>query len=111
MKIRVGFVSNSSSSSFCAWGIHIDGIHHEKDYNLIESIKKEFEDTQIEIIHEYECDRLYIGMPYEVLDDHETGQQFKDKTKLIINKALNKSRYKDLHPLPGFKFYNEEIHH
>lgn len=111
MKIRLGFVSNSSSSSFCAWGIHFENIKHDDDADFIDAMKKEFEDTPVEIIHEWENERLYLGLSYDNLKDDETGRQFKDRAEKEIKKVLKKSKYKDFNPLPMFRFYNEELNY
>lgn len=90
MKIRKGFVSNSSSSSFCCFGLYID---NNKDLEKIEKsvIKYFLNDIQINEFDDYPpyeltelvCDFFnthdlvscyehlgcYIGFPPEISDD------------------------------------------
>ena len=73
MKIRNGFVSNSSSSSFCIYGTSVD-----IDGNIEEMI----ENTGLEIHNYY--DTIYVGRSWSSIKDDETGAQFKES----VNKAL-----------------------
>lgn len=73
MKIRIGFVSNSSNTSFCIYGIYI---------------KNDSEDLQeaIRILDLYQHygqdeDGLYVGKQWSDIKDDETGKQFKDSVK------------------------------
>lgn len=117
MKIRNGFVSNSSSSSFIAYGKEVNLTNEEilkaikkidkgKYKELIEEYKEE--DWDIDDLDSYELYEIlgdlleksieyctnddggcYFGIPYENIGDDETGRQFKDR----IENAL-----KDLDP-------------
>lgn len=79
MKIRLGFVSNSSSSSFCIWGVYLD---RDKYRELEETI----EDTDLEI-HSTPWDSYAVGRCFSSIKDDETGAQFKqgvvDKLALV----------------------------
>jgi len=95
MKIRKGFVSNSSSSSFCLYAACIE---LEEFYALAEKlgapvhlIESEREGESLELSYEiklpkgFECtvdcgeepSYYIIGRTYESLKDDETGAEFK----------------------------------
>ena len=42
MKTRQGFVSNSSSSSFCIYGAEFDDIQNQAGGHIVESMKKDY---------------------------------------------------------------------
>ena len=87
MKIRLGFVSNSSSSSFCIWGIYIDRDDHENF--------EQFEDTIEQLgleIHSTPWDSYAVGRSFSSIKDDETGAQFKQglADKLTLAGVNNK---------------------
>jgi hypothetical protein len=93
MKIRSGFVSNSSSSSFCILGVEVDS----ETYDKVTSIGyKERTSTTLDSESSISCeDYHYIGYSPEKLGDDETLNQFKDRlvaeaTKLGI--TIDKSK-------------------
>lgn len=71
MKIRTGFVSNSSSSSFCLLGLSFET---ENDAPKREKSKLDFE---------YACndgdDFVYLGLKPEKMNNEETLLQFKQR--------------------------------
>ena len=90
MKIRQGFVSNSSSSSFHIYGAQVDESEIRKI--LIEQKKateEELEEYGVgEFIHELDSpglacypvpdwDCVFIGRRYSSIKDDETGRDFK----------------------------------
>jgi hypothetical protein len=77
MKTRNGFVSNSSSSSFCILGVEVDN----ETYDKVSSIGyKERTPTTLDAEFSISCeDYRYIGYNPEKLGDDETLNQFKDR--------------------------------
>lgn len=71
MKTRLGFVSNSSSSSFCIWGAYING-YEGKLTELITLI----ENSGLEW-HQTPQDSVAVGRSFTSIKNDETGAQFK----------------------------------
>ena len=121
MKIRQGFVSNSSSSSFCVWGARIDfdaikGIleskgfidEDDKDFNADPSTivsdflcSEKINETTLDFVASWDSECLYIGRPYDSLKDNETGKQFKEQAEKDMAQILGKE--------VKCKFINEEV--
>jgi hypothetical protein len=78
MKTRHGFVANSSSSSFCIYG----AIVSRDDDDIYEKAED----------HGLECrcpsDDYYIGLSWSDVKDDETGAQFKERVRELIEKAF-----------------------
>ena len=107
MKIRNGFVSNSSSSSFIIYGASFDTYDTEieqliKTHLTVEQ-KEELvagDDTLeyllpklgLEIYEDYEMGEIFFGKSWSKVGDEETGKQFKDsvdeKLKEIFGKPI-----------------------
>ena len=78
MKIRAGFVSNSSSVSFCIYGIWVD--HPE------EELWEVAEGLGLYCHRDQYGDGLYIGRTWKTIGDDETGKQFKETTQEKVDK-------------------------
>ncbi|MFA5247868.1 MAG: hypothetical protein WC415_01290 [Patescibacteria group bacterium] len=93
MKIRMGFVSNSSSSSFLIVGMIIDEIpkEYEDDYDWLESMqKKHTELTDFEMHYPYEGDSgCYIGVSYDKMGMDETKRAFLSRVQNGCNIICN----------------------
>lgn len=98
MKIRNGFVSNSSSSSFLIFGIYIDDISEltplvsEEDMNIYDIMENIIPGN---VLHWYiipwDEDDVYIGLDWDQVQDDETGAEFKTRVTDLINQYLGKS--------------------
>jgi hypothetical protein len=142
MKVRTGFVSNSSSSSFCAYGVYVGEpkelyikfrktqpeLYDEFVEHVVESYGKHDEEKREEIrglltteldstenswendwrycewgwtlqdflskrgyaniCIDYGEECIYMTRDYETLGDNETGKEFRETTKEIIEKLI-----------------------
>lgn len=107
MKIRNGFVSNSSSSSFCIYGTYIQDpslLTAEFREKLMKELGKdsweqveedcdsyEMRDTISDLLgmsfygYEHNC----IGLEPDAIGDDETGRQFKNRVQDVIRSAFD----------------------
>lgn len=86
MKIRTGFVSNSSSSSFCILGVLIQ----REEFNEIRERIFDYGLLYECGISNYKDTDAIIGFcPWHMKED-ETFAQFKDRVKEALNKVLKK---------------------
>lgn len=81
MKIRMGFVSNSSTTSFCIYGIGLPkSIHIQlpKGYSL-------------ERFQDYSDFKYAIGRDFSTIEDNETGKEFRESVKKTLRELLNQN--------------------
>lgn len=88
MKIRMGFVSNSSSTSFCICGVYLTNTELKKHFNIDTIWDIE---TLTENLHrqsqEYD-DGGYIGVSIDKMRDYQTLLNFKQYSLEELNKAV-----------------------
>ena len=90
MKIRTGFVSNSSSTSFCIVGYYTP-LSSSSDEDKIDDIQQDLEAAGVDVIHlpdSYETEPVYIGLNITDMNDDETLKQFKDRAEKLIRDIL-----------------------
>ena len=88
MKIRNGFVSNSSSSSFCLYGVSFDSSEVFKNDGDNDLYTKADEVG----LNYYNMDGCaeYVGLSFTSIKDDETGAQFKERATKLVSEFLGK---------------------
>jgi hypothetical protein len=103
MKVRLGFVSNSSASSFCIYGAAFENDEVKKMLGIKDDESVEDDDGDYGIVEKLEkktgltCggwgadyDTFYIGRSYDTLKDDETGKQFKESVEKKLKELFGK---------------------
>lgn len=121
MKIRSGFVSNSSSSSFCIYGTQvkyddfINGVknafkNNQEIISVIEQIEEEYNsrsesiESILSLLNRHNlnnvCDyyyipeeysSYYIGREFSGIKDNETGKEFKEGVEKFLKNILGEN--------------------
>lgn len=91
MKIRFGFVSNSSTTSFCLYGGMIDDKEDKDGNSPAENKIKEMNSfLQRKMTQGYGDwdNNVMIGLPPESIKDDETGAEFKKRVEDEIRRVF-----------------------
>ena len=80
MKVRKGFISNSSTTSFLIYGVQVF-TEEEIDYKLLKKLSLEYYVGESE---------HYVGRSWGDVEDNETGKEFKDRIITKIDQIKNK---------------------
>lgn len=85
MKVRNGFVSNSSSSSFLIYGLNLEDISYELENEISNGLK----DTDLDTYRAPYGD-CFVGASWDSVGDNETGAQFKARVASTTLECLSK---------------------
>ena len=94
MKIRIGFISNSSSSSFLIYGTPVEG--NGEDRVSIDKIENQLgeEKSFLELEYNPMYDSiLYVGLSWGHIKDDETGKQFKERIEKEVKRIFKEEKY------------------
>jgi len=84
MKVRIGFVSNSSTSSFCIYGCNCSGLF---DYEIGEEMSRKT-DYFLEYYNIEDGEIQCLGFSLKQIKDDQTMGQFKEEARKVIRQLF-----------------------
>lgn len=96
MRIRTGFVSNSSSTSFCIYGTFLTTKCDDEYEPILPFSEDDIKTLGLCRYTDYDFDDIvyvYIGRHWCDIEDDETGAAFKQDVKEKITKLLDEAGY------------------
>jgi hypothetical protein len=87
VKKRFGFVSNSSSSSFCIYGIKLDGSNISEE--TLDRLRNDDIPEGLDF-HSILGEEFYLGRSWAKIRDDQTGLQFKQEVEKLITELAGK---------------------
>lgn len=90
MKIRQGFVSNSSTTSFTIYGCEVERSEDDEDDMDSDSFVEKASAFGLECYNDYDQERFYVGLSPTEIGDDETGRLFKKRAEGKIEEFLGK---------------------
>jgi hypothetical protein len=91
MKIRQGFVSNSSTTSFCIYGAFLETYVGHGWAECHSDMWSEVKKYNLEI-HADQNRGYYIGRSWDTIQDDQTGKQFKESIKEALKEMTGKDQ-------------------
>jgi len=93
MKSRLGFVSNSSSSSFSVYGCYVRSSSDDFDTNYdLNIISRAAYDSNLDFIQDRYDGWAVIGLSWDEIGDDETGKEFRNRVQSTIAKILGNEK-------------------
>lgn len=99
MKTRLGFVSNSSTTSFCIYGTSFsseDFRAAQEDTSMPNADIWDFVENNSSLSLNVMEDTYYIGEEWCTIGNDETGSQFKARVEAELRKLLPSSLLQDI---------------
>lgn len=106
MKIRRDFITNSSSSSYCIFGIDVsnaiellktvkEGTEEYEDQYVGEALDTRLAQSNIEYVHDSEGGCLYLGISPQNFDRDKTIAQIEAEIQATIKKLFPELKFED----------------